>query len=49
MCRRQGLEGSMELRGKDRKVDRCHALGGRRKGASAVLSCPSTYCIGLGK
>ena len=37
VCRRQGPEGSMELRGKDRKVDRCHALGGRRKGASAVL------------
>ena len=29
----------MELRGKDRKVDRCHALGGRRKGASVMLSC----------
>ena len=32
VCRRQGAEGSMDLSGQDRQVDRRHAFGGGGQG-----------------
>ena len=36
VCRRQGAEGSMDLGGQDRQIDRRHAFGGGGQGLGRI-------------